>query len=292
MKQINNNKWLMLAILSLIWGSAYILIKRGLVGLSPFQLGAFRIVFTMLVLLVIGFKALKSIKGKKTWFWLAMSGFLGTFFPAFLFPYAQTELDSAITSILNSIVPLFTLIFGVFMLGVMVKRNHIIGISIGFLGLFLLLVEKIDNGGQNYFFAGYVVIATACYAININIMKKYLQEVSPMGIAVANFIFIGPPALVAMYFSGFFELHLATDQKVKTSILYVMLLAITSTAIAKVMFNRLVKMSSPVFASSVTYTIPIMGLIWGLLDNERISLLQISAMGVILVGVYMVNKRK
>ena len=119
-------KWLYLLLLSLIWGSSYILIKKGLVGLTPLQVGSLRILFTLSILTVAGFKHLKQIP-KVKWGWLAVSGFLGTFFPNYLFAFAETKIDSAIAAVLNGLTPLFTLLFGFFWFRIALKRKKLMG---------------------------------------------------------------------------------------------------------------------------------------------------------------------
>ncbi len=289
--QQHNAKWFYLAILSVIWGSSYILIKKGLIGFTPLQLGAVRILMTTVILYIFGLKSLKKVKGKKLWFWMAVSGFLGTFFPAFLFSYAETEIDSSVASILNSLVPLFTIIFGAFIFKFVIKQSQYLGVFIGLLGSFLLIYDGLSiNPDRNHLYAGFVLIATVCYALNVNIIKKYLNEVSSMAIAVGNFTTIAIPAIIVLFASGATELDYTGDAKVKEALLWVLLLSIFGTAVAKVLFNKLVQISNPVFSSSVTYTIPIVAVLWGVLDGERLGALQFLATGVILLGVYLVNR--
>ena len=182
-----NRKWIYLLTLSIIWGTSYILIKKGLLGFSPIQLGALRAVVATLLLWIIGFRAMRNIT-KQDWRWVIFSGFIGSFVPMFLFAFAQTEIDSGITAILNSLVPLFTLFVGLFAFGVGFTSNQVLGVLVGLIGAGLLIVFGQNiNPNQDYRFAGFVVLATICYACNANIIKSKLQNVNPMGIAVGNF---------------------------------------------------------------------------------------------------------
>ena len=286
MKHINP-KWLYLFILSIIWGSSFILIKKSLIGLTPYQLGALRTIITGLFLFAVGFKSLKSIN-KSDWKWLIISGFLGSFFPAFLFAIAETEIDSAVASILNSLTPLNTILFGVAVFKITSTKKQVIGVIVGFIGTALLILKGADlNPHQNYLFAGYVLIATFCYAINVNIIKRYLQQVKPLTIATGNYAAIFFPALIILCFTGFFSDTTYNNPNFKMSMAYITILSFFGTALAKVLFNKLVQMSTAVFASSVTYVITIVALFWGVLDGESFSFIQVIASIIILIGVYL-----
>ncbi|MFD2187680.1 DMT family transporter [Aquimarina celericrescens] len=281
-----------LIVLSLIWGSSFILIKKSLIGLSPLQLGALRTVFAAIFLFSIGIKSIKTIQGNE-WKWVAISAFVGTFIPAFLFAFAETEIDSGITSILNSLTPLITFALGILLFAIRFNKNQLIGVIIGLVGSIGLIWEgSIINPDQNYGYAFLVIIATFGYGINVNIIKRHLQHVSPMAIANGNFVVLIIPALIVLFASDFFTTSLFTDLDVQTSIAYMALLAILGTGIAKIMFNKLIQISTPVFASSVTYIMPIIALFWGLWDGEKFSLYQLLASVVIIFGVYLTNKNR
>ena len=287
-----NKKWIFLFLLALIWGSSFILIKKSLIGLSPMQLGSLRIIITGFILFIAGFNSLKNLS-KNAIKWIAMSGFLGTFFPAFLFAYAETEIDSAIASILNSIVPINTILFGFLAFNIISTKRQIIGVLIGFAGAILLISNGAAiNPNQNYWYAFLVIIATVMYAFNINIIKRHLQNIPPLSIAVGNFIVIIVPAFLVLIYSGFFTQQVLQGPNFSISIFYVFLLSLFGTAIAKVLFNNLVQISTPVFASSVTYIMPIVAVFWGLLDNEVFSFWQGIATLIILGGVYLANSKR
>ncbi|MFD2586534.1 DMT family transporter [Croceitalea marina] len=289
---MRSNKWFYLIVLSVIWGTSYILIKKGLDGFTAIQLGAVRIVIAGLFLFLIGFKSLKTIS-KEEWKWVAVSGFIGSFFPMFLFAFAETEIDSSIASVLNSLVPLFTLFLGLLVFGVSFTKNQFLGVLVGLIGAgFLILFGQNVNPNQNYWYAGFVIIAAIGYAGNANIIKSKLQNVSPMAIAVGNFATIIVPALVILPLSGFFSNEVTSGKFFWSSLGYVIVLCAIGTCAAKIMFNKLIQLSSAVFSVSVTYLIPIVGIFWGLLDGENFSLKQFFATLLILLGVYLVNKKK
>lgn len=287
-----NIKWIFLIILSIIWGSSFILIKKSLLGLSPYQLGALRTIFTGVILLSAGFYHLKSIP-KSKWKWLLLSGLLGSFFPAFFFAIAETEIDSAVASILNSLVPLNTIILGFAVFNIISTKRQTIGVVIGFIGTAILILKGSElNPNQNYLYAGFVIASTLMYAANVNIIKRYLQDVKPLAIAAGNYVFIIIPALIVLVFSGFFSSERLNHPNLVQSLGFVVILSVFGTAIAKVVFNKLVQISTPVFASSVTYIMPIIALIWGVLDGESFSAIQGLAALLILVGVYLSHKRR
>ena len=285
-------KWIYLFVLSIIWGSSFILIKKGLVGLDPLQLGALRILFSATVLLLFGWKSLKKIK-KQDWKWIGITGILGTGLPVFLFAFAETEIDSAVVGILNSSVPLLAFIFGILLFGAQFIQRQFIGVLLGLVGAgALIYIGAQINEGQNYWYASLVIIAASFYALNVNIIKRHLQEVPAIAIAAGNFVFLIIPAAIILAISGFFDLHVTTDATLQQSIGYIVILSIFGTALAKVMFNKLVQMSNPVFASSVTYLMPIISVMWGLLDGEAFTVLQFIATLIILVGVYIGNSAR
>ncbi|QIH38670.1 DMT family transporter [Flavobacterium sp. Sr18] len=282
-------KWVYLMVLALVWGSSFILIKKGLIGLTALQLGSLRIIFAAVFLLLIGFKSLSKIPVHK-WKYIALTSMFGTFIPAYLFAIAQTEIDSSVSSILNSLTPLNTLILGALVFGLQFKRNQIFGILIGLIGSALLILNgAIHHPEQNYYYAILVLIASICYAINVNLIKKYLHDLSPLSITTGNFMVLFFPASLILFFSGFFEV--VHDVKVQEAVLFIMVLGVVGTGIANILFFKLIQMSSPVFATSVTYLIPVVAFCWGLLDNEMLTPVQFFGAFIVLIGVYLSAKK-
>lgn len=289
---ISVKKWVYLFLLSLIWGSSYILIKKGLIGLTPLQLGSIRIVMTTGILLLLGWKQLKQIP-RAAWKWIAITGFFGTFFPSYLFAFAETAIDSSVAAVLNGMTPLFTLILGLLFFNTPFKWVKMLGVLVGFGGTLILVSNEftIDKGSQSWY-ALLVVAATLCYSINVNLIKYKLQGVSALAIALGNFIFICVPALIILFFSDFPIEEAFRSPTISTSLGYILILSLFGTALAKVMFNELVAISTPVFSISITYLLPIVAIGWGILDGEKFSLLQWSGCGLILLGVYLITEKK
>ena len=282
-------KWLLLTVLALIWGSSFILIKKGLVGLTPMQLGSLRIIFSAVFLLIIGFKSITQIK-QNQWKYIALTSLFGTFIPAFLFAIAQTQISSSVSSILNSLTPLNTLILGGIAFGLSFKRSQIWGVVIGLIGTLLLIVNgAIHHPNQNYWYTILVLIASICYATNVNLLKKYLSDVKPLSITTGNFLVMLVPALIVLFSTDF--LTVVKEVEVQHSMLFIVILGVVGTGIANIIFFRLIQMSSPVFATSVTYLIPVVAFFWGLLDGEMLTPVQFIGAFIILIGVYLSSKK-
>jgi drug/metabolite transporter (DMT)-like permease len=284
-------KWVYLFTLAVVWGSSFILIKKGLIAFTPLQLGSLRTVISSLFIFLIGYRSLKTILSGQ-WKWIVLSGFIGTFLPAFLFAFAETEVDSGVVSILNALVPLNAILIGLAVFKITSTKMQILGVILGFVGASMLIFNSMElNPDQNYLYAGFVVLATVMYAFNVNIIKHYLQEVKPIAIATGNFVAIFIPALLVLIFSDFFTVQTFENEAVYASIGYVSTLAIFGTVMAKIIFNNLIQISSPVFASSVTYLMPLVALLWGLIDGELFGLDQGFASLLILCGIYLANKK-
>lgn len=199
-------KWILLLVLALIWGSSFILIKRGLDGgngLTPYQLGSLRIIFATAFLMIIGFRSLVTIPSTK-WKYIALTAFVGTFMPVYLFSIAETEISSSITAVLNSLTPLGALVIGLLAFGLEVQRRQVFGVIIGLVGSVLLIINgAANNPEQNYWYTLLVVFAAFCYSLNVNLIKKYLSDVKPIAITAGNFVILLVPALVILFSTDF-----------------------------------------------------------------------------------------
>ena len=285
-----NQKWFYLSILAVVWGSSFILMKKALIGLTPIQLGALRILIAGIFLLLIGFKSIKKIQ-RKHWKHIVSTAILGTFIPVFLFAFAVSGIDSSIASILNSLTPFNTFIFGALVFGFTFKKQQLIGVFIGLIGTVILILKGADlNPNQNYWFSILIIIASIGYAFNVNIVKKHLHDISALSIVAGNFLLLIIPALLVLSMTDFFSAF-EMNQKTMSSLGYITILAIVGTGLAKVLYNKMVHLSTPIFASSVTYLIPIVAVFWGILDGEKLSFMQFFAGIYYFIGVYLVNKK-
>ena len=284
-------KWFYLTLLSFVWGSSFILMKKALVTLSPVQLGALRVLITAVFVLIVGHKGLRKVQ-KKHWIYLFYTALFGSFFPVFLFAYAVKGIDSSIVSILNSLTPFNTFIVGVLLFGYRFRKKQFLGILVGLMGTTLLILKGADiNPNQQYEYSFLVILASVGYAFNVNMIKKYLSDLDALTITAGNFLFLIIPSLVVLLFTGFFT-NFEYNEAGVTSLGYITILAILGTGLAKILYVKMVHIATPVFASSVTYVIPIIAVLWGIMDGEKLDFLQLMAGGIILFGVYLVNKNK
>jgi drug/metabolite transporter (DMT)-like permease len=281
-------QWAVLLFLSFIWGTSFILMKRGLVSYSHTQVAAFRIFFSFVFLLPITIKNIKVIRRDNIRSLLIVS-FIGFAIPAFLFTKAQTRIDSSLAGMLNSLTPLFTLVIGLLAYRAKTRWMNIVGLILGLAGAIGLMW----NGDLNLLkginvFALFIVVATICYGINVNEIKFKLKQLTSLEITSLSFLFTGPIAGIYLLFTDFTGVSQTPDYLLNLA--YVALLALFSSVIAVLVFNHLIKYTTTLFATSVTYIIPLFAIMWGILDGESIRLVQFVWIGVILFGVYLVNK--
>ena len=280
--------WVIFCILALIWGSSFILMKEGLTQLSPYQVASLRMLFAGLILLPFAFKALKKIPKEKMGLVL-LSGILGNFIPAFLFCIAETKIDSALAGILNSLTPLFTILVGLFFFKIAASAQKIIGVLVGFVGLCLLFEAGKNISFENLSYAALVLVATFFYGLNVNMVGKFLQNIRALDIAAVAFAFLIIPSACILYTTGYFNLNF-NNPSIVNATLGGICLGVVGTSIASILFYMLIKRSTIVFASMVTYGIPIVAVAWGVYYGERITILQLGSLLIILAGVYIVNK--
>jgi len=281
-------QWITLLILSLIWGSSFILMKRGLESYTFTQVAAFRIFFSFIFLLPLTLKNIKVINRDNLQS-LIIVGLVGFTIPAFLFTKAQTNLDSLLAGILNSLTPLFTLVVGVLLYRSRAKWLNILGIFVGL----ICAVGLMGNGNLSVLkginiYALFIVAATICYGINVNEVKYKLAALTSVQITSLAFLFTGPFAGIYLLFTD-----LGTSFSTPHAMMnlgYIALLALFSSVIAVLIFNQLIKFTTPLFASSVTYVIPLFAVMWGVVDGEAFGILHIIWISIILLGVYLVNK--
>lgn len=288
---LNLRKWGTLIILSVIWGSSYILIKKGLTGLTPVQLGSLRVIITTILIAPIGYNKIKHIPKNKMK-WVAISAFVGSFFPAYLFAFAETEISSSVTAVMVSLTPLFTLLISVIIFGEELLKKQVIGVIIGFLGIVVLINNELISSSFNILYVMFIVLAAFCYAVNANLLKYKLPNIPALGIVFMSFLFMFIPAFIVLFFSEFPFSNFTSDPLILESIIYIVILALFGTAIAKVMYIKLLAISTPVFSVSTTYLMPVVAIFWGLLDGEEFKLTQFIGTSIILIGVYLVTKKK
>jgi drug/metabolite transporter (DMT)-like permease len=277
--------------LALIWGTSFILIKKGLVIYSSDELGALRMVIACAALLPFAIKNLRKVEPAR-WKFLLGSGLLGNFFPAFLFAVAETRMASGLAGVLNSLTALFTLLVGAALFGQSITWMRMLGIIIGIAGTAVLIFSGNGNAElDNMYYGLYIVLATIFYGVSANIIKHRLQGMKAIAVSSLALLTVGPVALVYLLTTDFFY-KLQHVPGAWEALMYIAILAVFSTAIALVLFNKLIHITTTLFASSTTYLIPIVALMWGVLDGETIHLWHYVGMVIILAGVFIVNRAK
>lgn len=281
----------LLILLASIWGTSFILMKRGLVVFSAGELGSIRVAAASLFLLPLALLRLKDLRTRHL-LKLFFSGMMGVFFPAFLFALAQTELKSSVTGIMNSLTPILTMLVGVWFFDQKFRRQSVIGIVLGLLGTVILILANSGGSieGVNLF-ALLVIVACIFYAGNVNYIKYKITDLNALTITSVSLLLIGPLAVAYLFgFTGFVA-KMQNNDGAWVALGYTLLLGFMSTSLATILFNKLVKMTSPVYTSSVTYLIPIVAVLWGVFDGESLYPGHFFGMGAIVGGVYLANRK-
>ena len=283
--------WGLLLALAAIWGSSFILIKKALVVYSAGEVGALRIVSAFLFLLPLAIISLKKVK-RQHWIVLLCVGFVGSFIPSFLFATAQTKIPSSVAGILNALTPLFTLVLGALLFAQQVVARKFAGVILGFAGCGILIFAGSTGAIDFNAYGLLVVLATLFYSINLNLIKFKLAELGARTITSISLFMVGPAATIYLVFFTGFTGKVGAVEGSYWALAAVSLLGILGTAIALLLFNQLVKITSPLFTSSVTYIIPMVAVVWGLIDGERLYPGHYLGMAFIISGVYLANKAR
>jgi drug/metabolite transporter (DMT)-like permease len=282
--------WLILIVLALVWGSSFILMKRGLDAFSSDEVAALRISIAFLFLTPLFIKHYK-IDLKKYFKGIFIMGVFGNLVPAFLFTKAETQISSSLAGMLNALTPIFTVIVSFFWLRTKASGIKISGIIIGFIAAScLMLFDKTEDMFQNVIYSLLIFIATFCYAISVNGIKKYLGDLNSVKATLWAFSITGPMALIYLFGFTDFTAHLSDHPQAMSSLGYISILAIVGTALSVILYNVLIKLSGVLFASSCTYLIPIVAVLWGIFDRENVNFAQILSIIAIILSVYLINR--
>lgn len=283
--------WVVLIILTFIWGSSYILMKIGLEVYPPVELGSARITIAFITLLPLAIRNFKSVpKGK--FGYLFLIGLLGNLIPAFLFAFAQTNLESSLAGIINALTPVFTVIVAYFYLKSKITLIQFTGLVLGILGCTgISLVNSQDGGfGTINIYAWLVVLATILYAVSVNIIKRHFQDTSTLALSSLSIFLVGPIALIYVLTTDFIPRSLNFSQSGK-SLMAIITLSVLGTAFAIILYNKVIQIKGPVFASTVTFMMPLVSIFWGLLDGEKLFLLHYAGLALTFAGVYLTNRK-
>ncbi len=283
---------ILLVALALIWGSSFILMKNGLKVYSSAQVATMRMFFSFLFLLPLTIRYAFKIP-LKYYGMITLVGLLGNGIPAILFATAQTKLNSSTAGVLNTLTPIFTLVVAAVFFKQTFSLQRIAGVVLGLLGAIALIMLR-SNGSidPNYTYGLYILLATICYAWSVNLIKEYLHKLPALGISSLALLLIGPVYGYYLFYHTDFILRVQLETGSLDALFYVILLAMFGTALSLILFNKLVQISNIVYASSVTYLIPIVALFWGIVDGEQLNIIHFIGMSMILIGVYLANRKK
>ena len=279
----DKEKWILLIVLSIIWGSSFILIKKSLEHFSPYQVGALRVLIAGIILMPIAISKYKLFP-KRHLKWLILAAFTGNFIPMFLFPIAETEISSSIAGIINSMMPIFVIIVGALVWKFETTQRQITGVLISFTGVCLLAFGGDDGGQLKLFPILLLLLATLCYAVSTTTVKSKLMDVSSTVLSAFVFSFVlFLPSIISLVSTGFVSTFTFSKENM-IGLGFVSLLSIFGTGLAMMMNYRLLKVSTPLFASTVTLLMPIVAIIWGVLDGEKLTALQFAGTSIIIAG--------
>jgi drug/metabolite transporter (DMT)-like permease len=286
-------KWIYLILLSLIWGSSFILMKRGLISFRPDQLASIRMMVACFATLPLIARKLKDIPGEK-WKYIIVVGVFGSGLPALLFATAQTHVNSSVAGMLNGLTPVFTLLIGAAIFKLRFNLFQKLGVAVGFIGAAALVFLRADGSIEfKFFYAALIVLATLFYGLSVNTIKGKLSSINSLVISGVGLLFVGIPYTVYLFSTDFLE-RFHTMPQANFSFACICTLALFGTAVSNYLYFQLVKIAGPLFASIVTYLIPIVAMCWGFADGETINGVQVLAMVAILggVGLIAVNPKK
>lgn len=286
--------WVLLIVLSLVWGSSFILMERAMFptkntqAFTALQVGALRTLIASLVLLPVALKNLKYLKGKDVWF-LIVVGACGNFLPAFLFPIAETEIQSSLAGLINMGTSIFVVILGFVVFKIRITNLQLLGLLIGGLSLFFIIYNQIEADKNNFYYAGLALLATFFYAISLSVIKYKLHHLKPLTITSLAFFTMLLPSVISSFYTGSF--NAVANPQAYTGLPYLLILSVLGTALAVMLFNYLVSFSTPLFASSVVYFIPIVALIIGVLDGEYFNPINFIWVTFVFIGVYLMGRK-
>ena len=280
--------WLLFLALSIIWGSSFILMKHSKEELSAPQIAALRIFTAGVIFLPLAVFHIAKIPRKKILI-IILSGVTGNLLPAFLFASAiARNIDSSLAAILNSLTPIFVVLIALVIFRDKIKTQKIIGVLIGFAGLTLLFLLWKGVSFENFKYALLILLATVLYGVNVNVVGHFLKEIPSLYIATISLSFMIIPTTWVLWQENFLQLSF-NESTVQWAIVEAAILGIVGSAIASALFYILIKRAGGVFASLVTYGVPFIGILWGMLDGEKITIKQVACLGIILFGVYLAN---
>ena len=294
----------LIVLLGGIWGSSFILIKRGLEVFQPIQVAGLRQFLAGLVLLPWVFQYSLGNSPRKDaettpsarltssdYYFLFMSGLIGNGIPAFLFSYAGTLIPSGLSGIMNAFTPMFTLLLGVVFFKDRFTGSGLIGVVLGILGAVILLAPGfIFHSGAQISGLGVIMVTCAAmmYGYNINLIKHRLSHLPAMAKTAYPFFFMGSLYFLVLMMTGIMDHWNSAPEKAWTALGYLAILGVVGSALSMIAFNILIKHTTALVASTNTFIIPVVAVAWGIVENEPITWNMIVGLLFSLAGIYLI----
>ena len=289
---------LVIILLGCIWGTSYILIFQGLKAFEPIQVAGFRLVLATLVMLPWVYKYaiprvnIGIISGKDHLF-LILSGFIGTGIPSFLFSYAGKSIPSALSGILTALTPMFTVLMGRLVFGELITRKNMFGIIVGLTGVLTIFFPALlKTNVVPVFPAMLALLAAIMYGYNINLIKYKLNHLPGMVKTAFPFFYVAIPYFFILWYTGAFEKVAYGGPEVWTAFGYLCILAILGSAVSMILFNWIIKYTSPVVASTNTFVIPMVATLWGIANKELLTWNILAGLAIIIVSLVIILRKK
>jgi len=282
--------YLILAGLSLLWGSSFILMKRILPVFPPMELATLRIGMAGLAMVPLWLWHMR----RDHWPllpWFAVVGLVGNGIPALLFAVAQTGIQSGAAGVLNALTPMFTLVVGWTFFGRPAHRGQLVGLALGLGGALLLILSQHQVAGSSQpALALLLVLATFFYGISVNTVGHKLRGITPWLTASFPLVLASVPALLALAILGD---PVGSVQKPggMEALGLLVFLSLINSALSLVAFNYLIHLAGPLFASTTTYLMPVVALLWGVWDGESLHFYHGAGLLAIIAGIALVNRR-
>lgn len=279
------NDWFAFLVLSLIWGTSFILIKKSLIAFDSTQVASLRILIATIAFLPVVLVNRKKIDWSK-WYLFLIIGLAGGGIPPFLFAMAQTKINSGLAGALNTLTPIFTLLVALLFFKKRIDGKKSLGVVIGLIGAAVMIYLTNSSFKGGVFYSSLIILATVLYAFNANMVKKFFNNHNPLILTAVSFFVFGPVTILILGSGDFVDI-MKTDSNALLSLGAVTVLSLLSTVFATVLFFKLVQKSNTIFASSVSYTVPFVAVSWGVLDGEQYNWYHMISLVAILIGVYM-----
>ena len=286
--------WMLLAALAAMWGSAYMFVKLGVATVPPATLVAGRLVVGAAILYaMMRLRGLALPPAGRRWLPLAVLALIGNCVPFYLITWGQQFIDSALAGILIAAMPLATVVLAhLLVAGERMTASRVVGFTVGFLGILVLMgpaaVAGIGASLREVIAQATVLGGALCYAANSVIARRAVADdfvvASTAVLIVASFIMVP----VALAIDGAPWL-LAPSPRSVTAIAW---LGVGPTAIATIVYFRLIAAAGPTFMSIVNYLSPVVALLAGvLLLGEQPGASAVAGLGLILCGIALSRRR-